>query len=99
MHNRRTGVPPVHRVRQREHGTNIFLEMGRRDACPASEVGIKRFALFLWLLLPLPIVVWHYGRGQKWLARDQAHVLIENAQRFESQKNWAEAEARFMEAA
>jgi hypothetical protein len=60
---------------------------------------MKRFALFLWLLLPLPIVVWHYGAGQKWLARDQAHVLIQDAQKFESQKNWAEAEARFTEAA
>jgi hypothetical protein len=60
---------------------------------------MKRFALFLWLLLPLPIVVWHYGPGQKWLARDQAHVLIQNAQRFESQKNWTEAESRFTEAA
>jgi hypothetical protein len=60
---------------------------------------MKRFALFLWLLLPLPIVVWHYGPGQKWLARDQAHVLIQSAQKFESQKNWAEAESRFTEAA
>ncbi len=60
---------------------------------------MKRFALFLWLLLPLPIVVWHYGPGQKWLARDQAHVLIKSAKKFEAQKNWAEAEARFTEAA
>ena len=60
---------------------------------------MKRFALFLWLLLPLPVIVWHYGPGQEWLARDQAHRLIQSAQKFESQRNWAEAESRFREAA
>jgi hypothetical protein len=33
---------------------------------------MKRLFLFFWLLLPLPVVVWHYGPGQKWLSRDQA---------------------------
>lgn len=59
---------------------------------------MKRFALFLWLLLPLPLVVWHYGPGQKWLARDQAHKLIQHAQKAEAQKNWREAETLFRDA-
>lgn len=60
---------------------------------------MKKFFLFLWLMLPLPIVVWHYGPGQTWLARDQAHALIRKAETFEAQKNWREAESLFREAA
>jgi len=59
---------------------------------------MKRLALFLWLLLPLPFVVWHYGPGQKWFARDQAHKLIQQAQKAEAQKNWREAETLFRDA-
>ena len=59
---------------------------------------MKRWFLFVWLLLPLPIVVWHYGPGQKWLARDQAHTLIQRAHTAETQKNWREAETLFREA-
>ena len=60
---------------------------------------MKRLTLFLWLMLPLPVLVWHYGPGQKWLARDQAHTLIQQAQKFEVQKSWREAETLFREAA
>jgi hypothetical protein len=60
---------------------------------------MKKFLIFLWLMLPLPVVVWHYGPGQKWLARDQAHALIRKAEAFETQKNWREAEVLFREAA
>jgi len=60
---------------------------------------MKKFLLFLWLMLPLPVVVWHYGPGQKWLARDRAHTLIRTAEQFEAQKNWRDAEPLFREAA
>jgi len=60
---------------------------------------MKKLLLFLWLMLPLPVLVWHYGPGQKWLARDQAHALIRKAETFEAQKNWPEAESLFREAA
>jgi hypothetical protein len=60
---------------------------------------MKRGFLLLWLLLPLPVVVWHYGPGQRWLARDQAHALIERAQTAESKNAWPEAESLFREAA
>lgn len=59
---------------------------------------MKRYLLLLWLLLPLPGVVWHFGPGQKWLAKDRAHSLIKRAQNAESQKNWAEAESCYREA-
>jgi hypothetical protein len=60
---------------------------------------MKRLFLFFWLLLPLPVVVWHYGPGQKWFARDQAHTLIQRAQKFEAERKWAEAEPLYREAA
>ena len=60
---------------------------------------MKKLLLFLWLMMPLPVIVWHYGPGQKWLARDQAHALIQKAEQLEAQKNWREAETLFREAA
>jgi hypothetical protein len=59
---------------------------------------MKRLFLFFWLLLPLPLLVWHYGPGQKWLARDQAHALIQRAEKLESEQKWAEAEPLYREA-
>ena len=60
---------------------------------------MKRWLLLLWLLLPLPVVVWHYGPGQKWLARDRAQSLISRGQHAESAKDWSAAETSFREAA
>jgi hypothetical protein len=60
---------------------------------------MKKLFLFFWLLLPLPVVVWHYGPGQKWLSRDQAHALIQQGQRMEAEKKWSEAESLYREAA
>lgn len=59
---------------------------------------MKRLFLFLWLLLPLPLLVWHFGPGQKWLARDRAHTLIQRAQQFEAEKKWSDAETLYREA-
>ena len=60
---------------------------------------MKRLFLFFWLLLPLPVIVWHYGPGQKWFARDQAHTLIQRAQKFETERKWSDAETLYREAA
>jgi hypothetical protein len=60
---------------------------------------MKRWLLLLWLLVPLPVVVWHYGPGQKWLARDRAQAMINRGQQAEAQKDWATAEGYFREAA
>ncbi len=59
---------------------------------------MKRWLLLLWLLLPLPVVVWHYGPGQRWLARDQAHTLLKRAQAAVASNHWAKAENLFREA-
>jgi len=60
---------------------------------------MKRWLLLLWLLAPLPIVVWHFGSGQQWLARDRAHSLLEQAQMAESRREWSNAETLYREAA
>ena len=60
---------------------------------------MKRYMILLWLLLPLPVVVVHYGRGQEWLARDNAHAYVVKAQALEQQQNWQEADRLYREAA
>ena len=60
---------------------------------------MKRYMILLWLLLPLPVVVVHYGRGQEWLARDNAHAYVVKAQSLEQQRNWQEADHLYREAA
>ena len=60
---------------------------------------MKRWFLLFWLLIPLPVVVWHYGPGQQFLARDQAHALIRRAEKAEAKKDWPEAEKLFQAAA
>ena len=60
---------------------------------------MKQWLLLLWILIPLPVVVWHFGAGQEWPARDRAHTLFKDAQAAESRKAWSEAEAFYKEAA
>ena len=60
---------------------------------------MKRWLLLLWLLVPLPVIVWHFGPGQKWLARDRTWVLIRQARQAEVKQNWADAENLYHEAA
>jgi len=60
---------------------------------------MKRWLLLLWLLVPLPVIVWHFGPGQKWLARDHAHALLKRAEAAEAQGDWPAAETWFRAAA
>ena len=60
---------------------------------------MKRWFLLCWLILPLPLIVWHYGPGQQWLARDRADTLIRKAREAEANANWAEAQHLFQAAA
>ena len=60
---------------------------------------MKKYLVLLWLLLPLPVVVLHFGRGQQWLARDQAHVLVKQAQLAEQKEDWQQADQHYREAA
>ncbi|MCX6876118.1 MAG: hypothetical protein NTW21_20270 [Verrucomicrobia bacterium] len=59
----------------------------------------KKYYILLWLLLPLPVVVLHFGRGQQYLARDKAHACIVRAQALEKQENWQEADRWYRDAA
>ncbi len=60
---------------------------------------MKRWLLLLWILVPLPVVVWHFGAGQEWLARDRAQDWIRDARAAEERKAWPEAEALYKQAA
>lgn len=60
---------------------------------------MRKYLVLLWLLLPLPVVVLHFGRGQQWLALDKAGDLVRKAENAEKQENWSQADAFYQEAA
>lgn len=60
---------------------------------------MKKYLVLLWLLLPLPVVVLHFGRGQKWLAHDKAHALVRQAEAAEQKENWQLAAEHYRDAA
>jgi hypothetical protein len=60
---------------------------------------MKKYLVLLWLLLPLPVVVLHFGRGQQWLALDQAYALVEEGQTAEKREDWSHAGRLYQEAA
>lgn len=59
---------------------------------------MRRYLVLAWLLLPLPVVVLHYGRGQQWLARDQADGFIKQARTAEQAGDWKLADECYREA-
>jgi hypothetical protein len=59
---------------------------------------MKRWWLLLWLMVPLPVLVWHFGPGQNWLSRDRAHSQIRQAEQAEKESKWAEAESFYQAA-
>ena len=60
---------------------------------------MKKYFVLLWLLLPLPLLVLHFGRGQQWLANDQAHALILRGQEAERVEDWKSADDLYRQAA
>lgn len=60
---------------------------------------MKRYGLLLWILIPLPVLVWHFGAGQEWMARDRAHTYLNEARAAEEKKAWGEAETLYKAAA
>ena len=60
---------------------------------------MRKYLVLLWLLLPLPVVVLHFGRGQRWLALDQAYALVTKAQAAEKLEDWPQADRFYQEAA
>lgn len=59
---------------------------------------MRKYLVLLWLLLPLPVVVLHFGRGLQWLALDKAGDLVRKAENAEKQENWSQADAFYQEA-
>ena len=52
---------------------------------------MRKYLVLAWLLLPLPVVVIHYGRGQQWLAHDKAYDFIKMAEVAERSGDWRRA--------
>jgi hypothetical protein len=59
---------------------------------------MRKYFVLAWLLLPLPVVVLHYGRGQEWLARDKAYGFIRQAEAAERKEEWAQADENYRNA-
>jgi hypothetical protein len=60
---------------------------------------VKKYLVLLWLLLPLPVLVFHFTRGQQWLARDQARDLVARGAAAEQAADWPAADHAYREAA
>jgi hypothetical protein len=60
---------------------------------------MKKYLVLLWLLLPLPLVVLHFGRGQRWLALDKAHAYVKQAEIAEEKEDWQQADQHYRDAA
>ncbi|BCU79200.1 hypothetical protein [Luteolibacter sp. LG18] len=59
---------------------------------------MRKYLVLVWLLLPLPVVVVHFGRGQQWLARDKAHSFITQAEAAEKAGDWKRADELYRDA-
>jgi hypothetical protein len=59
---------------------------------------MKKYAVLLWLLLPLPVLVTHFGHGQQWLALDHAGDLVRKAEAAEKSEDWKLADELYREA-
>ncbi|MEC7881608.1 MAG: hypothetical protein VYB35_01755 [Verrucomicrobiota bacterium] len=48
----------------------------------------KNILIFLWTLAPVALIAYHYGPGQKSLAREDSKALIQSALDFEKKSQW-----------
>jgi tetratricopeptide (TPR) repeat protein len=51
--------------------------------------------LVVWMLIPVGVVAYHLGPGQKDLKRDQAAQIIADAEQFASEEDWENAQKLF----
>src|SRR5882762_2311279 len=58
----------------------------------------KKLLFTLWLLVPIVVLAFHYGPGQKGLARDQAAEKIKAARVAEANEDWKAAVTAYAEA-
>jgi hypothetical protein len=55
--------------------------------------------LVAWSLIPIAVVAWHFGPGEKHMARDRAGGSLRAAQAAEAEERWSEAAALYAQAA
>ena len=58
----------------------------------------KKLLMTLWLLVPIFVLAFHYGPGQKGLIRDRAAEKIKAAMKAEKEEDWSGAVAAYDEA-
>jgi len=58
----------------------------------------KKILITVWLLIPIVLLAYHYGPGQKGLAKDRVAAKIEAAQLAEKKEDWRAAMAAYADA-
>ena len=56
---------------------------------------MRKFALAIWLMLPVLVGAYHYGPGQEQLKLDEVTALLEQADQQANDKQWTEAVASY----
>ena len=56
---------------------------------------MRKFALAIWLMLPVLVGAYHYGPGQEQLKLDDVTALLEQADQQANDKQWSEAVASY----
>ena len=59
---------------------------------------MKKYFVLLWLLFPVPVLVFHYAKGRDWMELDVARDLMRRAESAEKAHDWAGAERLYREA-
>ena len=68
-------------------------------ACCQGSVTMRILFIVGWLLVPLVVAAYHYGPGQEQLHLDQVASVLAQADRHAAEKQWADAVAKYDEAA
>lgn len=56
---------------------------------------MRKFALAIWLMLPVLVGAYHYGPGQEQLKLDEVTALLEQADQQANEKQWKDAVAKY----
>lgn len=59
---------------------------------------MKKYFVLLWLLLPVPVLVFHYAKGRDWMELDVARDLVRRAEAAQKAGDWPAAEKLYREA-
>ena len=59
---------------------------------------MRKFALAIWLMLPILVGAYHYGPGQEQLQLDDTSTLLKKADRLAADEQWEEAVATYEQA-